>query len=97
MDEHEYLGAIFTSNFTDDSDIDRQVHATYGIGNTVVRTFGSVKVELFKTYCYNMYVMQLWCQYESSSICRIRTAFNSIFRTLFNLGRMDRISAGMIN
>lgn len=87
--KQKYLGNILTSEYKDDDSILSQVKSTYARGNMLVKHFrecsDEVKCSLFKTYCYNFYCCQLWSYYKKQSICKLRVAYNSVFRKLFKL------------
>ena len=59
----KYLGVYFSDNVTDDRDITRELRALYAQGNIILRKFGKcslqVKIQLFKSYCSNMYCCPL--------------------------------------
>ncbi len=101
VNEHKYLGFRLTSNFSDNADILRQTQSIYKNGNMLMRHFLqcsiSVKAELFKVYCYNMYCVQLWKDYTSTRYNKCKTAYNNIFRNLFRLQRGDSTSGNMVN
>ena len=98
--EHKYLGVWVRCNGTDDPDVFRQVRSTYIQGNVIIHKFKmcseNVKTQLFKTYCYNMYGCQLWANFSKTTLVRLQTAFNNVFRGLMNIDRMSSISAAFI-
>ena len=83
------LGHFITSEFADDMDIEREIRNLYIRGNTIIRRFHflsvDVKCALFKAYCYPMYISSLWSKYRQSSINKLRVAYNNIFRKLLGL------------
>ena len=82
----KYLGHFVSNDFLDDIDINREIRNFYTRGNTLVRKFHfltlDVKLNLFKSYCYTMYTCSLWSNYRQNSINKLRVAYNSIFRKL---------------
>ena len=100
VSENKYLGVCISSSCKDDADINRQIQAIYARGNVIVRNFSkcsdNVKIELFKTYCCNMYVSHLWCSYTSVTYRRIQVAYNNIFRILMNIRRGESVSQGYV-
>ena len=86
VDQFKYLGHIITSDFSDDLDIERETKNLYIRGNTIIRKFGflsiEVKIALFKAYCYCLYTCSLWSKYRLSSINKLKVAYNNVFRKL---------------
>ena len=84
----------------DNTDILRELRGIYARGNTVIKCFKHcsppVKTLLFKTYCTGMYGSQLWCDFNVTSLGRLKVAYNSIFRYLMNLDRRTSVSGAMI-
>lgn len=89
VEKFKYLGHIITSDFTDDADIEREIRNLYIRGNTIIRKFGflsiEVKLSLFKAYCYCLYTCSLWSKYRVSSMNKMRVAYNNIFRKLLRV------------
>ena len=100
ISEQKYLGYIITSEFTDNLDISRQMKCVYAIGNSLVRNFSQcsddVKLQLFKTYCSNLYCCQLWSNYKNVSYNKLKVAYNNVYRALFKLDRQTSISNSMV-
>ena len=46
-----------------------------------------VKNMLFKSYCFNLYILHLWCKYSTLSFHHIRVAYNDCYRISHNLPR----------
>jgi len=86
VSDYKYLGIFLDSHYTDDIDINRQVRSIYARGNMLIRKFRrcslDVKVQLFKTYCSNIYCGHLWQNYKKASLYRIKVAYNNVFRKL---------------
>jgi hypothetical protein len=87
VSEHNYLGVILCSNECDDFSIDKQCKGVYARGNFILRHFrqctDEVKILLFNSYCTSFYCSALWHCSKSSSIRRLKTAYNRIFRLFF--------------
>ena len=100
VSEHKYLGCIIAENFKDDCDISRQMRSLYARGNTIVRNFrycsAEVKLQLFKSYCSDLYCGQLRSQYKASTYSKLRVVYNGIFRLLMNRNRDSSISQNML-
>ena len=98
--KEKYLGIILNSNRKDDDDIGRQLRSTYGIANMLRRKFrfcsNTVKNCLFRTFCFAMYGLNLWCLYLKSCMDRTRVAYNNAYRILFNLPRQISITTVMV-
>ena len=80
----KYLGHIITDNLSDDKDISRQKRYMYLKGNILRRRFHRcsfhIKLLLFKTYCFNMYSSQLWCDFNIKSFSDFVISYNQAFR-----------------
>ena len=91
VNEIKYVGVFLNSKLCDDEDINKQVHYLYGTANRLKTCFYkcSMKVKnvLFRTHCSCMYACQLWNNFLSSSLKRIRIAYNNSFRFLHGLPR----------
>ena len=93
VNEIKYLGVFLNSKLHDDEDINRQVCYLYGTANKLKKCFYKclIKIKnvrvLFRTYCSSMYACQLWNNFLSSSLKRIRVAYNNSFRFLHELAR----------
>jgi hypothetical protein len=100
VSEEKYLGCIMSDDFSDDLDLSRQMRAIYTRGNMLIKNFKScsddVKLQLFKTYCSNLYCGQLWSTYKVRTFNRIRVAFNNVFRSLMGLPWDFSISTYMV-
>ena len=88
-EEHKYLGIFITNDKCDHRDILRQLRSIYAKGNMLVRKFGKcseeVKLQLFRSYCTNLYCSQLWCNYTSHMLHKITVAYNNVYRFLFKI------------
>ena len=69
--------------------MNRMVRNLYARGNMLVRKFGicdeTVKMSLFKTYCYSLYCGTLWCNYKVAAWRKLKVCHNDIFRKLLNV------------
>lgn len=96
VNEHKYLGFYFTTDNSDVKDMKRQLRYLYCRGNILYRKFyksdDNIKLILFRTYCYNLYCAQLWCNYPESAINSVKVAYNNNFRNLFGIKKQQRIS-----
>jgi hypothetical protein len=98
--EHKYLGALLTDSGTDDTDINRQMRSVYIQGNIIIQKFAmctdDVKVQLLRTYCYNMYGCQLWSKFSKQTFDKLRVAYNNIFRIFMSIDRRTSVSEAFI-
>ena len=82
----KYLGHFITVDLKDEMDIAREVRSLYSRGNTLIRKFGNltldVKCSLFKTYCYPLYASPLWCRFTAAKLYRLKVAYNNTMRRL---------------
>ena len=96
-EEHSYLGVLLRDDFTDVSDMNRQLRSLYTQGNILLRKFkkcsDDVKCQLFRSYCTNLYCASLWCNFTASSFSRIKVAYNNIFRMLLSVKRREVYNA----
>ena len=95
--EIKYLGVYIVSNLTDDREMGIRVRAIYASGNTIISKFkkcnDECKVLMFKTYCYSVYGISLWCSYRVTSFAKVKIAHNDIFRSLLNVNRWESASS----
>ncbi len=96
MNTHTYRGAVLNSECKDDLDMMRQCRSIYARGNCLVHKFSKcsvdVKLELFRAYCSNVYLGQLWCNYKLSTYRKLKVAYNNVFRALLKIKRGDSVS-----
>jgi hypothetical protein len=94
--EVKYLGIFISDKQTDDRDIRRQLRGIYARGNMLVRKFGKcsadVKIQLFKSYCNNLYCCQLWKNYSKVNFNKIKVAYNNVYRMLMKIKSACSIS-----
>ena len=100
MDSFTYLGHVLSSDGCDDLDIKKQLHKITAVGNTILRRFSfctkEVKLELFRSYCYNIYCNSLWARYRAASIDRLRICHNDILNRLLGIPRWASSSQAFV-
>ena len=96
VDECKYLGVFISKDCKDNVDIKRQIRALYARGNILVRNFikcsPDVKIQLFKTYCCNIYAGHLWSNFSQQVFRWVNVAYNNVFRNLMRIKRDSSIS-----
>ena len=101
VDEHKYLGIFITNVFNDNRDVKRQMRALYGRGNVIISKFrhctDDVKVQLFKSFCSDMYCSHLWSNYSINVYSKLKVAYNNIFRSLMSISRRQSVSKAFID
>ena len=89
VDKFKYLGHYFTSNLSDDYDIEQKIKYLYAHANMIRRRFymcsDNIKILLFKSYLYNPYLCVLWSRYDKGTYNKFRVAYNNALRIIFNL------------
>ena len=82
--EHKYLGMKLCDDRTDDADMKRQLRCIYARGNALVKRFShcseDVRIKLFKSYCSSFYCLNLWCRFNVTSLKKVRSSYNKMFR-----------------
>jgi hypothetical protein len=65
--KYKYLGIVINSDNNDNDDINRLNRSVFACGNKLISQFKkcteNVKVQLFKTFCCNLYCSHLWYDY----------------------------------
>ena len=78
----KYVGFMFTSDWKDDVDMQRQLRTFYAHINIILRQFAkcdvSVKLELFRNFCIRYYCPYLWLDITKHSIRQLKVAYNII-------------------
>ena len=96
VQEYKYLGFYITESNSDNRDIQRQLRFIYANGNNLIRKFRNcstqIKLQLFRSYCYNLYCCHLWSTYTQRRYNSIKVAYNNVFRHLFNIKHRCSIS-----
>ena len=86
-----YLGVSISSDLWDDTDIARQVRYLYCAANKLKTRFFKCSIEvkniLFRAHCMCFYASQLWCNYSTSAINRLKVAYNDAYRILHGMPR----------
>ncbi len=86
---YKYLGVLIDCDYADNKDIQRQIRSIYQRGNILTRKFSmcssEVKTCLFKSYCTSFYCSQLWSNHNSTCFKKLKSSFNRILRSLFNI------------
>ena len=81
-DSIKYLGFIFTSNSSDDSDILKQMRMLYCRSNRLVRLFNKcskpVLLELGRSFCTVFYCPYFWTQYKKTTFSMVRVTYNNV-------------------
>ena len=89
VDEFNYLGHSITSDFSDDTDILKEMRKLCYRGNCLIRKFkfcnNDVKCTLFKSFCYSLYCSSLWNNYKKSTLQRLKVNYNNILRRLIGV------------
>ena len=72
-----------------DKDVTRQLKRFHINVNLLLRKFGkctlNTKLELFRSYCTNMYCGIFWHDATKKSLTKLRVSYNNSFRRLFGL------------
>ena len=55
-----------------------------------------MKIQLFRTFCYNLFCAQLWCNLPDSKLNAVKVAYNNIFRN-FGIKMLCSISEMYLN
>lgn len=96
VEKVKYLGHWICNDLSDDLDIERQIQNLYMRAHMLKRTFShcsyAVKRCLFLTYCTCLYTSPLWVSYRSSTMNKIRVAYNNCLRMIFVLPKVCSIS-----
>ncbi|KAG0710491.1 Aquaporin AQPcic [Chionoecetes opilio] len=98
---HLYLGHVLSSDSVDDLDIKKQLQKITAVGNTILRRFSfctkEVKLELFRSYCYNKHCNSLWARYRVPSMNRLRVCHNDILKRLLGFPRWSSSSETFVS
>ena len=97
----KYLGVRISNDTHDDDEIISQMRSVYGRGNLIIRNFKhcdeSVKLQLFKSFCTNIYCCQLWSSYKKTTYRKINVAYRRIFRYFMKIDNATSVSCAMLN
>ena len=101
VDNHNYLGVNICNDESDDRAIEKQCKCLYARGNILLRHFrqcsDEVRSLLFNSYCTSFYCSSLWHNFRSLSIRSLKTAYNRVFRLLFNIRGQISVSRCLIS
>ena len=96
----KYLGVKISDDMHDDDEITSQMRSVYGRGNLIIKNFkhcdDSVKLQLFKTFCCNIYCCQLWSMYKKTTYRKINVAYRRIFRYFMKIDNGTSVSSAML-
>ena len=92
----KYLGHVLRNDLSDDDDIVRATRQLYCQGNILLRSFymcsTEVKLSLFRTYCYPVYTVQLWCRYRAKTMQAIKIAYHNVLKKFVGLSKFASTS-----
>lgn len=94
--EFKYLGHLISNNFTDDTDIQREVRNMFVRTNILIRRFSrcstAVKVVLFKSYCLCLYDSALWKSYNTTTLNKLMSCYHKCIKLFFGFKRRDSVT-----
>lgn len=92
----KYLGHILNNQLTDDDDILHQRRQIYARGNMLLRNFSmctwSVKLQLFRVFCSNIYCSHLWWNYMKQSMTKIVTSYHNVLKLFIGISKFESTS-----
>ena len=95
-----YLGVSISSDLCDDTDIARQARYLYCAANKLKTRFFKCSIEvkniLFREHYMCFYASQLWCNYSTCAIYRLKVAYNDACRILHGMTRYHSARASQI-
>ena len=95
-----YLGVSISSDLCDDTDIARQARYLYCAAKKLKTRFFKCSIEvkniLFRGHCMCFYASQLWCNYSTSAIYRLKVACNDAYGILHGMTRYHSARASQI-
>ena len=81
--EYKYLGVVICDNLSDNEDIKRVTRSIYCTGNVLISKFKNctvdVQLQLFKSYCSNLYCCNLWKSFFKYTITKAAVAYKKVF------------------
>jgi len=87
----KYLGVIITAKLNDNDEIVKQCRGLYARSYSFLRKFtlcsDNVKLQLFQTFCTNIYAAHLWSSYNVQSYNKVKVAYNNAYRAIFGCDR----------
>lgn len=94
--EFKYLGHLISNNFTDDTDIQREVRNMFVRTNILIRRFSrcstAVKVVLFKSFCLCLYDSALWKSYNATTLNKLMSCYHKCIKLFFGFKRRDSVT-----
>ena len=91
MNNVVYLGVSISSDLCDDTDNARQARYLYCAANKLKTRFFKCSIEveniLFRAHCMCLYASQLWYNYSTSAINRLKVANNDRYKILHGMNR----------
>jgi len=89
VSHYKYLEIVLDIELSDNTYIQRQLQYQYYAVNKLRASFSrywnAVKNVVFRSFCTSMYASQLWCDFRTAYIHRLRAAYNFSCRALYNL------------
>ena len=83
-DSIKYLGYIFTSDNSDDTEMLGQMRLLYCRSNKLIRMFDkcsqNVLIELCRSLCTTFYCPDFWTQHKKATFSKHRVAYNNVYR-----------------
>ena len=98
VQEVKYLGVLLNSFMKTSIDVSRQTRKFYAQANMLLRNFPYCSNEVnckFKSFCTNMYCCQVWFNFTSSSVKKLKYSYNSVLRRLICICMPYSASAGL--
>ena len=95
-DSIKYLGYMFSSNNSDDTEMLRQMRLLYCRSNRLLRMFNkcskNVLIELCRSFCTTFYCPYFWTVHKKATFSKIRVAYNNVYRKLLGFCRRSSAS-----
>ena len=95
-DSIKYLGYMFSSNNSDDTEMLKQMRLLYCRSNRLFRMFNKcskhVLIELCRSFCTTFYCPYFWTVHKKTTFFRICVACNNVYRKLLGLCRRSSAS-----
>ena len=95
-----YLGITLDTKLQDNEEMLKQVRKLYIRANVFLRKFTAcsddIKLQLFQSYCTNVYCAHLWGDYNLYVYKKVKVAYNNAFRSLFKCARRSSASQMLV-
>ena len=92
----KYLGYMFSSNNSDDTEMLRQMRLLYCRSNRLFRMFNkcfkNVLIEVCRSFCTAFYCPYFWTVHKKATFSEIRVAYNNVYRKLLGICRSSSAS-----